>query len=83
VINLSLSIYIFFMNQIGAKWRFQNRLWEVLFSNVNRSIDELYYLCEEEGDEEVSVKVLIKVTYSNSYRILGLTTCRIRLISLE
>jgi hypothetical protein len=37
----------------GGRYSFQHRLWRVLFSNVNRNIDELYYLCEEQGDEEV------------------------------
>eukprot|EP01036_Dinobryon_divergens_P028672 gene28672-37656_t len=29
-----------------------NKLWRVLFSNVNRSVDELYDMCEEEEDEQ-------------------------------
>jgi hypothetical protein len=28
------------------------RLWSSIFSNVNRSIDELYYLCEEENAQQ-------------------------------
>jgi len=30
----------------------EQRVWKMLFSNTNRSVDELYYLCEEEGNEE-------------------------------
>lgn len=29
-------------------FRRQQKLWSILFSNVNRSIDELYYVCEYE-----------------------------------
>ena len=32
---------------------FGSRLHATLFANVNRSIDELYQLCEEEGNEEM------------------------------
>ncbi|CAM9865702.1 unnamed protein product, partial [Hapterophycus canaliculatus] len=28
---------------------FNQRLWGYLFRNVNRAVDELYYLCEAEG----------------------------------
>lgn len=28
---------------------FQNRLWRVLFANITRAVDELYYLCEDEN----------------------------------
>jgi hypothetical protein len=31
---------------------FQSRLWKVLLSNFDRSVDEFYYLCEEEGNED-------------------------------
>lgn len=29
-----------------------SRLWRILVQNVNRSVDELYYFCEEEGDDD-------------------------------
>lgn len=32
--------------------RFHSRLWKSFFASVTRSVDELYYLCEEEGDEQ-------------------------------
>lgn len=32
--------------------RIQSRLWKSFFATVTRSIDELYYVCEEEGDEQ-------------------------------
>lgn len=32
--------------------RIHNRLWKSFFASVTRSVDELYYLCEEEGDEQ-------------------------------
>ena len=31
-----------------SRSNFQNRLWKFLFSNINRAVDELYYLIEEE-----------------------------------
>ena len=30
----------------------RQKLWGVLFSNVNRTVDEVYYFCEFESDEE-------------------------------
>ena len=30
--------------------QFSSKLWKILFANVNRSIDELYQFCEEEGE---------------------------------
>jgi len=32
--------------------RFHSRLWKSFFASVTRSVDELSYLCEEEGDEQ-------------------------------
>ena len=34
----------------GASSR-KAKIWKVLMNNINRSVDELYYLCEDEGDE--------------------------------
>ena len=31
----------------------QNKVWKVLFSNLNRAIDELYEMCEEEEDIQI------------------------------
>jgi hypothetical protein len=42
--------------EIGTAATFQSRLWTALFGNVNRSIDELYRLCEEEGDAEMCLE---------------------------
>ena len=28
-----------------------NRAWKAMFANINRGVDELYYFCEDEGDE--------------------------------
>lgn len=29
----------------------KNKIWKLIMSNINRSVDELYYLCEDERDE--------------------------------
>lgn len=42
--------------ETGTATTFQSRLWTALFGNVIRSIDELYRLCEEEGDKEMCLE---------------------------
>jgi hypothetical protein len=42
--------------ETGTTTTFQSRLWTALFGNVIRSIDELYRLCEEEGDKEMCLE---------------------------
>lgn len=37
---------------------FQSRLWRVLYNNINRSVDEFYHLCEEEGSEEKCQEII-------------------------
>jgi hypothetical protein len=34
----------------GETYR-KNKVWKMIMSNINRSVDELYYLCEDERDE--------------------------------
>ena len=34
----------------GASSR-KAKMWKLIMFNINRSVDELYYLCEDEGDE--------------------------------
>lgn len=42
-----------------GKERFRQRLWCYLFENLNRSIDELYFLCELESDVEQIKEALL------------------------
>lgn len=41
-----------------VKKNLSNRLWKILFSNVNRCIDELYDLCGEEEDKLKCVEAI-------------------------
>lgn len=43
---------------LGSHATFQSRLWTALFQNVNRSIDELYQLCDEQGEEEMCLEAM-------------------------
>ncbi|CAK9882030.1 unnamed protein product [Sphagnum jensenii] len=42
-----------------CKGRFHQRLWFYLFENMNRAIDELYFLCELESDLNQMKEVLL------------------------
>ncbi|CAK9250102.1 unnamed protein product, partial [Sphagnum jensenii] len=42
-----------------CKERFRQRLWCYLFENLNRAIDELYFLCELESDVDQMKEALI------------------------
>ncbi|XP_024389117.1 uncharacterized protein [Physcomitrium patens] len=42
-----------------GKERFRQRLWCYLFENMNRAIDELYFLCELESDVEQIKEALL------------------------
>lgn len=44
---------------------FQSRLWKVLYSNINRAVDEFYYLCEEEGNEEKCNEMIAMLDRTN------------------
>ncbi|KAG0561411.1 hypothetical protein KC19_9G062600 [Ceratodon purpureus] len=43
----------------AGKERFRQRLWCYLFENMNRAIDELYFLCELESDVEQIKEALL------------------------
>lgn len=44
---------------IESKERFRQRLWCYLFENLNRAIDELYFLCELECDMDQILEALL------------------------
>ena len=44
---------------VESKERFRQRLWCYLFENLNRAIDELYFLCELECDMEQIQEALL------------------------
>lgn len=36
----------------SLKNKLRSRMWKLLFNNVDRSVDELYYFCEDENDHQ-------------------------------
>jgi hypothetical protein len=49
-----------------SKERFRQRLWCFLFENLNRSVDELYLLCELECDLEQMKEAILVLQESAS-----------------
>ena len=43
------------------KNKLRSRMWKLLFTNVDRSVDELYYFCEDENDYQKSKDALSKL----------------------
>ncbi|XP_072972485.1 uncharacterized protein [Typha angustifolia] len=58
-----------------SKERFRQRLWCFLFENLNRSIDELYLLCELECDmEQIDEAILVLEEATSDFKELK---CRV------
>ncbi|KAG9138060.1 hypothetical protein Leryth_001326 [Lithospermum erythrorhizon] len=59
--------------RIESKERFRHRLWCFLFENLNRSIDELYLLCELECDQEqVRESILVLEEAASDFKELNM-----------
>ena len=48
ILNFVLCIYLSLKNAFTYTATTNSRLWRVMFTNVVRSIDEIYVICEEE-----------------------------------
>lgn len=43
------------------KNKLRSRMWKLLFNNVDRSVDELYYFCEDENDHQKTLDAVQKL----------------------
>lgn len=41
--------------------KLRSRMWKLLFNNVDRSVDELYYFCEDENDHQKILDAVLKL----------------------
>ena len=54
----------------------KNKIWRLIMANISRSVDELYYLCEDERDEQKCREIISflreqDMTSTNSSNELG------------